>query len=113
MIAVRVGPGLRVAAVAPMSPSDGPFQNAGAAASGRASLRELPNAGFGPAVLWELERNGGATGIKVSGPLTVNEPELMLQIVLGAVHQPKKVAVHCMVSPLKSPLILKQHRTFR
>ena len=82
MIAVRVGPDLRMAVVASPSylaghpPPETPQDLAGHRC---VNYRMMAS---GETYDWEFERDGRALDIKVTGPLTFNEPELMLEAAL-------------------------------
>ncbi len=82
MVAVGVGPALRMAVVA--SPS---YLAAHPAPHTPQALMEHRCINYRAAASrqtldWEFEREGRALGIKVAGPLTFNEPELMLDAAL-------------------------------
>lgn len=82
MIAVRVGPDLCMAVVASPSylaghpPPETPQDLAGHRC---VNYRMMAS---GETYDWEFERDGRALDIKVTGPLTFNEPELMLEAAL-------------------------------
>ncbi|WP_062111294.1 LysR family transcriptional regulator [Aureimonas sp. AU40] len=82
MIALRIGPDLRMAVVA-----------APAYLAGREPIRHPRDlighrcinyrmVGAGTIYAWEFERDGEALDVRVAGPLTFNEPELMLAAAL-------------------------------
>ncbi|HEX3984254.1 MAG TPA: LysR family transcriptional regulator [Acidisoma sp.] len=82
MIAFRVGPDLRMAVVA----SPAYLAAYGAPETPQAlMLHACINARMapaGPTMDWDFERDGHALAIKVSGPLTFNEPQVMLEAAL-------------------------------
>ncbi len=85
MIAVRVGPALKMAVVAspaylatrpaPRTPQD-------LAQHRCINYRMTPS---GPVFTWDLEQAGRVLDIKVSGPLTLNDPELMMMAALEGI----------------------------
>ena len=82
MVAVAVGPDLRMAVVA--SPS---YVAAHGAPQTPRDLVRHACVGYrmmasGTTMDWEFERDGRALAIKVSGPLTYNEPEIMIEAAL-------------------------------
>ena len=84
MIALKVGPDLRMAVVA------SPGYLAGAAPAAVDHPRDLMQhrclnyrmVGAGTLYAWEFERDGQALEVRVPGPLTFNAPELMLDAAL-------------------------------
>ncbi|KAB0681374.1 LysR family transcriptional regulator [Aureimonas leprariae] len=83
MIALRVGPDLRMAVVA-----------APAYLAGREAIRHPRDlighrcinyrmVGAGTIYAWEFEKDGQGLDVRVSGPLTFNEPDLMLEASLA------------------------------
>jgi len=82
MIAVGVGPQLRMAVVASPSYLDRhPAPRAPQDLTGHRCVNYRMMAS-GQTYDWEFERDGHALDIKVTGPLTFNEPELMLEAAL-------------------------------
>jgi DNA-binding transcriptional LysR family regulator len=82
MIAVRVGPDLRMAVVASPSYLAGhPTPETPQDLTGHRCVNYRMMAS-GQTYDWEFERDGRALDIKVTGPLTFNEPELMLEAAL-------------------------------
>jgi DNA-binding transcriptional LysR family regulator len=82
MIAVRVGPDLRMAVVA--SPSYVAAHGAPQTPQDlvRHACVNYRMMSSGQTLDWEFEREGRALAIKVTGPLTYNEPEIMLEAAL-------------------------------
>jgi DNA-binding transcriptional LysR family regulator len=84
MIALKVGPDLRMAVVA----SPAYLKNAGRIDHPRDLTRErclnyrMPSAGT--LYAWEFERDGQALDVQVSGPLVFNDPDLMLDAALAS-----------------------------
>ena len=82
MIALKVGPELRMAVVATpdylagLSPIDHPSDLT------RHRCINYRMVGAGTIYAWEFERDGHPFDVRVSGPLTFNEPELMLEAAL-------------------------------
>jgi len=83
MVAVRVSPELRMAVVA----SPGYLAAHGMPEAPQALMRHAcincRMAARGPTLDWEFEREGRALTMKVAGPLTFNEPQLMLDAAMG------------------------------
>ncbi len=82
MIAVKVGPDLRMAAVASpgyLAAHPAPSTPQQLAAHRCVNYRMMAS---GQTYDWEFERDGRKLDVKVSGPLTFNEPELMLDAAL-------------------------------
>jgi DNA-binding transcriptional LysR family regulator len=82
MVAVAVGPELRMAVVA----SHGYLAAHGAPQTPQDLVRH-PCVGYrmmasGATMDWEFERDGRALAIKVTGPLTYSEPEIMIEAAL-------------------------------
>ena len=79
MIAVRVGPALRMAVVA----SPAYLAAHGVPETPQALIRHAcinaRSSPTSPTMDWEFEREGRALAIKVTGPLTFNEPQVMLE----------------------------------
>lgn len=79
MIAVRVGPALRMAVVA----SPAYLAAHGVPGTPQALMQHAcinaRSAPTSPTMDWEFERAGRALAIKVTGPLTFNEPQVMLE----------------------------------
>lgn len=82
MVAVGVGPDLRMAVVASLAY----LANHPAAQAPRDLMRHAcvnyRMMASGDTLDWEFEREGRALDVKVTGPLTFNEPELMLEAAL-------------------------------
>ena len=82
MIALSVGPELRMAVVAsPAYLAAHPTPQVPQDLGGHRCVGYRMRAG-GSAVPWEFERDGRNIGVKVDGPLIVNEPELALDAAL-------------------------------
>jgi DNA-binding transcriptional LysR family regulator len=83
MIALKVGPELRMAVVA----TPAYLAEAGPIAHPRDLTRHrcinYRMTGAGTLYAWEFERGGEALDVQVAGPLTFNEPELMLDAALA------------------------------
>ena len=82
MVAVRVGPELRMAVVASpgyIARHPAPETPQGLTRHACVNYRMMAS---GQILGWEFERDGRALEIKVTGPLTVNEPELGLEAAL-------------------------------
>lgn len=82
MIALKVGPDLRMAVVASPDYLAGspPIARPGDLVRHRCINYRMVSAGM--IYTWEFERDGQALGVQVSGPLTFNAPELMLEATL-------------------------------
>ncbi|HUN97378.1 MAG TPA: LysR family transcriptional regulator [Bradyrhizobium sp.] len=82
MIALKVGPELRMAVVATPDylARSGPIDHPGDLTQHRCINYRMVRAGTTYA--WEFERDGQAIDVRVSGPLIFNEPELMLEAAL-------------------------------
>ena len=82
MIALPVGPELRMAVVgSPGYLAVHPAPSAPSGLSDHFCIRYRMRAG-GPVVSWEFDRDDRVIAIDVSGPLTVNEPELAIDAAL-------------------------------
>lgn len=82
MIAVGIGPDLRMAVVAsPLYLSRHPAPQTPQDLTGHACVNYRMTSS-GKTLDWDLEQAGRALDIKVTGPLTFNEPELMLEAAL-------------------------------
>ena len=82
MIALRVGPELSMAVVAAPAylAHSGPIEHPGDLTRHRCINYRMLTAGT--IYAWEFECDGQALEVRVSGPLTFNEPELMLEAAL-------------------------------
>jgi DNA-binding transcriptional LysR family regulator len=82
MIALKVGPDLRMAVVATPDylEHSGPITHPSDLTRHRCINYRM--VGAGTIYAWEFERDGRALDVRVSGPLTFNEPELMLEAAL-------------------------------
>ena len=83
MIALRVGPELRMAVVATPAylAQSGPIDHPGDLTRHRCINYRMVAAVT--VYAWEFERYGQRSDVRVAGPLTFNEPELMLEAALG------------------------------
>ncbi len=82
MIALKLGPELRMAVVATPDylARSGPITRPADLTQHRCINYRMT--GAGTIYAWEFEREGQVLDVKVSGPLTFNEPELMLEAAL-------------------------------
>lgn len=82
MIALKVGPDLRMAVVATPGYLEGSTQIVHPSDLIRHRCINYRMVGAGTVYAWEFERDGQALDVRVSGPLIFNEPALMLEAAL-------------------------------
>jgi DNA-binding transcriptional LysR family regulator len=83
MVAVRIGPDMRMAAVATPGYLDGqmPIRTPNDLAAHRCINLRFPT--LGGLYAWEFERDGRVINVRVEGPMTVNDTSLALQATQG------------------------------